>query len=467
MTIAQLPAPGNYPVLLFLNAALFATACVAFERLVRFVFPDDRDRLDRALLLAAFMVQPAFVASVVQPSLDLPLLPGFLWGVVFLLQRRTFAVALVASAMTFTKETGLLLYAALVGSYLVWEVSAPGGMARVRSGLRSRLLTLSVPAVLFAAYIGYRALNGLRPLMGTNAGTGGSFLGQLLVPRLDLYLVNFFILTLILNFAWIPAATIGLDGFVGVVHRLHRLERRSLGSVDRRVAALVALLAIVTAFVLSRFITYGNIRYYLVTTALVPVVFVVSLHRLQVPPRWRWGIISGYALTLLVSNVRTLDPVSRAVYGTFPFGRHDMLHMTRVTGECCGTGQDQLAYSLEFTVIHDLVDDALSTLAPPDSAVLIVPDSTSWFQIGPLDASTHRRTLRRHDIVHIPVSEPLAVLALATRPALAYYIALPNGNNDRALADLRRIYDVGPARRFERRGYSLATYVLRSPPRAQ
>jgi len=414
------------------------------------------------LLLAALTVQPSLLAAVVQPSLDLALLPSFLWCTVWLLEGRVLAAAAVGTAMTFTKETGLLLYAGLIVSWIVLELAEPRRLHRLKSAFAQRLLVLAIPGCVFAAYIGYRALSDLRPLMGTGVGTGGAFLIQLLVPRLDLYLINFLVLTLILNFAWIPAATLSLDAFVAVVDRLHRRRREPLRAVDGRVAGFVVLLAIMAGLALSRFITYGNSRYYLVPIALIPIAFAVSLHRLRVPRMWRWAVLSMYAVALLASNLRTIDPLSRAVYGTFSFGSHDLLRMTRVTSECCGTGQDQLAYNLEFTAFHDLVDDALGVLAPPDSSMLIVPDSTSWFQIGPLDAQTHRRTLRRRSIVRVPVSEPLAVVALPIHPAVAYYLALPNGNNARALSDLARIYEVGPERRFVRGGYALSTYMLRA-----
>ena len=462
MAAGQLAANESYPMLLVMNAAIYGLACVGFLRLLQFVFPDNRERVDCGLLLAAFIIQPSLLAAVVQPSLDLALLPGFLWCTVCLLDRRLVAAAAIGTAMTFTKETGLLLYAALVASWIVWELVAPGVSARLKSVFGPRLLVLAVPGGVFGGYIAYRVLNDLRPLIGTSVGTGGSFLTQLLVPRLDLYLINFLVLTLILNFAWVPAATVGLDAFVATVDMVHHRRRQPLGTVDGRTAGFVVLLAVTTAFALSRFITYGNSRYYLVTIALLPIAFAISLHRLRVPQMWRWGILSAYATALLVSSVRTIDPLSRAVYGTFQFGSHDMLRMTRVTGECCGMGQDQLAYSLQFTAFHDLVDEALGVLGPPDSSMLIVPDSTSWFQIGPLDARTHRRTLRRRGVVGVPVSEPLAVVALPARPSLAYYLALPNGNNARALSDLGRVYDVGPEQRFERGGYALSAYMLRA-----
>jgi len=464
--LVQSLSRGSYPLLLVVNVILFAAACVAFRRLLVAVFPDDAHRLDRAFLTGAFVVQPAFLAAVVQPGLDLPLLPEFLWATVLLLRGSYMAVAVLGTAMAFTKETGLLLYGVLVGTYAVWRFATAGGPLKHRARTLSGLFPLVVPVIAFGAYLVYRSLSSDGPLIGTAQGTGASFLEQLLVPRLDLYLINFLVITLVLNFAWIPASLIGIDAFVEMVHRLHRVRRRPTESANPRMAALIVLLCLTTAFALSRFITYGNSRYYLATIALIPIVFLVAVHRLRVPRSARLAIVGAYGIALAISNLRTVDPLSRAVYGTFPFGRHDLLRMTSLTGECCGAGQDQLAYSPEFTVLHDLVDDALHALSPGDSVAVVLPDSTSWFHIGPLDARTSRRTLRRQAVVPPRVLEVGEAIAFSGRVAPAYYLALPNGNNRKTLGRLGRVYDVGPERRFERGGYVLSTYTLSPLARA-
>ena len=90
----QMLSPGSYPLILVANALLYLAACVAFFTIVRLAFPDNAHSLGRALLGVAFALHPAILASVVQPTIDFPLLPAFLWAVVFVLRRQR--VALVA-----------------------------------------------------------------------------------------------------------------------------------------------------------------------------------------------------------------------------------------------------------------------------------------------------------------------------------------------------------------------------------
>jgi hypothetical protein len=51
-------------------------------------------------------------------------------------------------------------------------------------------------------------------------------------------------------------------------------------------------------------------------------------------------------------------------------------------------------------------------------------------------------------------------------PAKAWYFALPNQDFADGLRKLETLYDIGPARRVERRGYAMSIYplVLRQPP---
>jgi hypothetical protein len=451
---------GNATLLIALNGALFVLSAVGFGRLIRLCFPDEDARPDRELLTAAFIVQPAFLSSVVQPSIDLPLLPQFLWCMVFLWRRQMKAVVAIGILMAFTKETGLLLYAVLVGSFAFHQLRTDRAPPWDRMKSVLRLAPLSLPAVVFAGYLAVRAATHSGPLIGTTANTGSSFLGQFLTPRLDLYLINFLVLTLVLNFAWVATVPIGLDAFVGLVRRAHKLARRPLGSADKSVIEFVLTVLIAVGVALSRFITYGNIRYYLGIVALLPIVLVATLHRFGIPPRWRSATLGAYGVLLLASNVRTLDPLSRTIYGTFAFGEHRLLRMTRITDECCGNGQDQLAYNLQFTALGDVVDDALGTLLPKENPHIILPDSTAWFQIGPLDSASHRRTLRRHDTVRVPIVEVAGAVADSGRPQRAIYLALPNGQHERGLADLRRVYDFGPERRVEQHGYQLFAWDL-------
>ena len=467
--LVQKIAPDSPVPLLVFNAVLYLLACAGFHRLAGLLFP-SATRLDRALVVAVFSVHPAFLAAVVQPGLDLPLLPEFIWTLVFILERRWVPLVLVGSAMAFTKETGVLLYAVVLACYGFWFALRPPGTARERVVRLLRLAPLALPGLLFVGYLGLRRVAApTQAVIWHNSSTGESLLAQFLVPRLDLYQVNYAVLILILGFAWIPAAIVALDAFVGTVRAGHRLPRRVVGDADANTLGFATLVTVATGYALTRFTTFGHTRYFLVLYALMLVLMVASLARLGVPATVRRGVLASYALLLALSAVRTIDPVSRSLYGTFAFGSHDMLRMTRITGECCAYGHDQLVYSLEFTVFQRLVDDALAGTVgrraqevgtggePP---VVVVPDSTSWLLIEPSPTGPRGFDYRPFRGQRLEVLEHRAVSDSSNRPDSLTFIALPNGNSAGALRALQRTYDVSPPQWFRHDGYALAAYHL-------
>jgi hypothetical protein len=455
----QMVAPRSAIPLLVTNAVLFLAACLGFFRLVRLVFAESA-AIDQALLACAFAAQPAFLAAVVQPGLDLPLLPQFIWAIVFMLERRWLPVILMGLALAFTKETGVLLYALVVSCYALTVELRAGGTGGERITRVVRLAPLALPTILFVAYLLYRSTRPNEQIIWSGSSTNESLVSQFLVPRLDLYQVNYAVLILVLNFAWIMSAVVALDAFVGMVRLAHREPRRAVAVANGERLRFLTILAIVIGYALTRFTTFGHTRYFVVVTALVLVLFYASLVRLEMPMVARRAIIGSYAALLLVSATRTVDPVSRRIYGTFEFGSHRLLHMTRVTGECCGMGLDQLVYNLQFTAFDALVSDAFAALRPGDSSLVVVPDSTSWILIEGLDPRTRRRTLATTNIVRPRVMEPRHLVTLRRRPTVGYYVALPNGDDARARRQLETVYSVGPERRFRRYGYSLSVYPL-------
>src|SRR4030095_8272018 len=108
-----------------------------------------------------------------------------------------------------------------------------------------------------------------------------------------------------------------------------------------------------------------------------------------------------------------------------------------------GTARDQLVYSLECARLHEVTDDALAALAPDRGTLLVIPANTSWYTIGPVDARTHRRSLRRTGTVEAIVVTHGEVMK-DVHPDRFTFLALPNANVPRALVNLGLYYDWGP-----------------------
>jgi hypothetical protein len=458
-SLAQKIAPSSTVPVLVTNALLFLVAVIGFNRLVRHGFP-EASAFDRALLTSAFALQPAFVASIVQPGLDLPLLPGFVWCVVFTIERRPVPLVFSGLWVAFTKETGLILYAVVVGCHALWLLAKWPRPASERIREVLRLAPLAVPGVAFVGYLALRKLTvPSQPPVWYGSTTGAPIIEQLLVPRLDLYQVNYAALILVLNFSWVPWGITIFDGFIGLVRAGHREPRREVTGADKSVAVFLLLVTLATAYALTRFTTYGHTRYFLPVYALALLPFYTALLRLGVMATARRAILASYACALALSSIRSVDPLSRRLYGTFPFGEHQLFRMTRVTGECCGFGQDQLVYNLEFTNIHPLTWHALTGAAAGPEPVIVIPDSANWIFLDPPD-SGHLLEGRNWGRLNARLYEPRHLLRDSAAPDSALYLALPYGRNDRAIRALSASYEFRDEQRYTRAGYAISTFRM-------
>jgi len=466
---AQALAPGQSWPILALNVVLWLVSIAGIWRLSTMLFPHPDLRVERSLVTAAFAAQPALLAAVVQPGLDLPVVPWFLWTAVFLLRGRWVWAALTGIALTFTKETGVLLYAVLAAAIIIWRPGMALGTQGARAQAARRLAILVVPGLVFAVYLLYRAhaARGGEPVVW-NAGTsmiGQSLIRQLLVPRLDRYVVTSLALMFILNFAWIATLGIGI-GFTVVAMAIgaERARWKQLAQSFAGETGFIALVLAGTTFALTRFATYANARYYLVVAPLLSLLLCAALLRVRASPLVRRAVLGLYALVSFASAVRTIDPVSRGLFGTFPFGDRELLRLTSITHECCARGRDQLGYNLEFTTLEALMDDALAATQAGDSTLIVLPDSTNWRAVPLLDARTSRRTIDSAEaVVPLVVETGSAALNAHARPS-GFYLALPNGQAQRGLTELAPAFVIGPERRFSRGPYQLSAYRL--TPRA-
>ena len=456
---AQLLDVGN-PVLLFLvNALVLAAATVGFHRLMRRAFPGEGHETDIALLTSAFLLQPAFLASVIQPGLDLPVLAGTVWCTVLILERRWFWCAAVGMAAAFSKETGLLLYGVLLGCSILWLLARTPGPLATRLRALIPLAPTIVPIVAYAGYVLVFSI--FRAGQSPVWNTGGELplVVKLITTRMDPATASYVAMLFVLNFAWVPSAWVAADAAVGLLGLARRRSARGLPGADRAVIGFLTLAAVATLITLTRFVTYSNVRYLMAGTALLLGVGYVALVRLHLRSDVRRVVLGMYAALLAVSAIRTVDPVSRWLWGTFPFGSHQMLDMTSITGECCGAGRDQLVYSLEFTRLHDLTDSVVTTLLRDTATVIGVPSGMRYLTVGRIDSTAWTRTLRREGAFEPRVMAGPAV-GTGEPPRSLLYIAMPNAKDSTSLADLSSLYDVAPERRFEASGYSVSAYQM-------
>jgi hypothetical protein len=321
------------------------------------------------------------------------------------------------------------------------------------------LAPLSIPVIVFAIHIAYRIIVPHATVLAAPGTTDMPILQQFLVPRIDPYFVNYVVMMCVLSFAWVSTVIVGSDAIVAMARKLRKLAPRPLPGAKRRIVRFIVVLGVVSMWALTRYSSWGNSRYLLPVFALTPLVIYAALVRFGVPTPARRALLGALSVLLGVSVVRTIDPVSRALYGTWQFGDHRLLRMTHVTGECCAAGRDQLVYNLQYTVLADLTSDATAALVR-DSTTVFYPTRMDWQSLGPLDSVTSTRTLRRSRTFTPPLLYPDTLQFLASPPRNAVYIGLPNGDVSGGLRKLSPWYDATPPTRVERDGYWLDAYRL-------
>jgi hypothetical protein len=507
--------PETPKALLVVNTLLFVLAALALQRVVRSAFPDEQHRVGRALIVGALLVHPMVLAGVVQPALDLGLLVFSLCALAAALEGRRWALASFGVLLIFSKEPGVLLYGAIVTVWMWRRVDrmlspddatrvgmaallilgllalighetpsalfflAAAGVAANRpsrsarrslEGLGRTVLhewPLAVPVVLLLGYVVYYGLrrsalnDGSAVMWGGGSGAISMlFRGGIFDPSTRSSLLLMFVL----GFLWVPSLWLLVDLAIGAVRHVRGRPARALPGVDRPALAFIVVVLLAEVWLLSRFETYSNTRYYLPVFPLTLIAAYAALVRLRLPALGRDALMTAVTLLLAVSTVRTLDPVSRKIWGTFPFGDRSLLSINTLLDECCGLARDQLAYNLEFTKLASLQDMLFARLRPSDSTVIILQRDADWYTVGALDGITHRRTLRSTGIVRPKVLTVREADTLKT--ARAWFIEMPFSDDTNAVALIARRFELGERCTVSDGPYRLSAREMRLRPAA-
>jgi hypothetical protein len=319
--------------------ALYITTLVALAALCRRVFPRIT-LLENAALTLVFAVTPAYVISFLYVSLDYITVPFCLLYVVALVSDKPALAGLAAVAMVFTKESGLLVYAATLPFVLLlcWRRACEGGFS-------FRFLTVLLPALCVALCLFWLRYSLKEPL-GTCRGSE-SIVQFLLNPNLGRREVQGYLLDVsVLNFQWVLSicAVVSVGLFV---FRSRRITLRD-ALPETHGLWLVVLFLLAWIYTITRCPIYNNPKY--VINALpffLIVVFWISHCALR-RPLVRVAFLLVVATLFSVSMVRTVDPVSKLVFGTFEVNGRERLCLPnwgRRLGEGCGN--DERFYNLE------------------------------------------------------------------------------------------------------------------------
>jgi hypothetical protein len=263
----------------------------------------------------------------------------------------------------------------------------------------------------------------------------------------------------VLSFSWVLTALLLVAALRLAASSRARATLRSL-AVSKAALLFLVLFFAAAVFALTRYETYANVRYLLPLAPLLILVSVVSLEIALPRPAARRATLVVLFVLLVASNFRTLDPVSRMVWGTFPFGRHRLLQMTSWSNECCGYGRDQLVYNHEYLKFHDLQNAMFHDIRPQTRTVFVANLWADWWLAGRITPDG-ARTLRLSGTERVHYASPSSLEKRRSPPETAYFVAFPNFDNNEELRTLRRSYQVVSRKTYEQSGYAITVYTAR------
>jgi len=455
-------APDSYAPVVAANAVLGCVAIVAFLRLARRLLPGAGHRWSTAAATFAFAVHPVFLASAVQLSPDYGVAVFTLPATLALVDGRLLASALWSLPAVFSKESGVLLQVLGALLYLVFFVGRRPGPWRDKLHGLARAWPLALPAAAYALRLLFGGAVPQETALASSFGQVSLVRQFLSVSFLDNLLPAALLSILVLNWMWLVSLPIAAQMLRATGRFVVGAAAPATSSSPAPAAdAFLTWIFAGTLFVLTRYRTFDNVRYFLPVLAPLMLVSTRSLVALVPWGRLRTGVLACTAVLLLASGFRASDPVTTRAFGTFDFGIRPMLRMTSITRECCGFGRDQLVYNLEFAKLHYLTSDALQAL-PLDGTPLACHSLANFFLVGPLDPATHRRSVRR-DALPEPrwISWP-ALARAGTLPPRVRLFDFPNFEPNENAAWLSR-YEIAERHLFERDGYALEVLDLALP----
>ncbi len=448
--------------ILLVNALLGLGALAALWCTARSMFPGRDYRLDCALAVLICAVHPALLASAVFVNPDYGIWVFGAMDLACLLRRRFGASAIVGLLLVFTKEVGGLVHGLLV--LCCWSAAAWGWSGTLRSRWRATLRWWPVAVPLVAAAVYWTCL---RPRgVSWSRVPASALLDD--VTTLDPWSSRAratLALLFVLNFSWIPTAAILIAGALRTCGRCARRQTPLRPGVhEAHVRATLWATALVI-LALTRIRTSVMVRYLaIVYPWLVLVLLAVLVYWIRLA--WlRRGVLLSCATLFVVSTFRTIDPVSRYLYGTFRFGEHRWLAMTSISQECCGRGLDQLVYNLEFVRLHEALDEVLAGIRPSWDAPLVLPDAADWFLLPRRDKASAHRVFARAGAERPPHMDTVELLTMPKPPSDFDFLALPTADYEQARSQLESRYrEIGSAA-FGRDGYWMKVHRMTSRPR--
>lgn len=420
---------GSAALLHLTNLGFHAAALWGVQQTLRRLIPRPEHRTLRLLGLLGAAVQPVVLGSLFHTNPDVGVYAYAMVVLGALCSRRWLIVYLATFGLAFSKETGIAVA-------LVLAIAAPLLDPRWRSWRIARASW--VPILVAVGWVAWPIITGGRRVWA-GTGEGANFRGFAPFgwddPTFHGYLFGIFAL----NFRWILTA-ITIVGAVVLWRRRRSEPTTSLREWAQQPLIVVSAVTVVTTLGLTSYHTFQNLRYLLVLYPLWLIVALAVVSRSVTHPARSQALGATILLSQLVAVWGSWDPISRLYHGSFDAGGRSFYELTARTGECCGFGQDQLVYNLEYTNFSKAQDALFAQLPIGDSVIFVSPKSVSWHPFAALDSATHRRTLHRDESYLPDYHEETRLLRKVAKIERFWFIIPPNADSRAERAAVERYY---------------------------
>jgi len=441
------------------NLLLAMCAIWCFLGILNSLFPET-SQAERTVGAACLAAMPVISASVLHTNADHGVLVFSVMFLYALLKKIRWLVFLASAALPLTKEIGLGVWLIILGSYALTTITRRDGNIVEKLKKIFYFWPALIAPVTFWWYASGRSARGFPILQPPMPGESSTVLREALsLSPLDPVMKSYLSSMFALNFSWILTLVI----FCGLLVWAVRWAFGAVSESGRIRRELIVILFISLLVLLTRFKTFANVRYFL---PIFPVTLLAAFLALRSVVPWK-GIrilVLGVIFVLFeASSFRLIDPLSKRIYGTFMFGKNEMLEMTSLTGECCDRGRDQIVYNTEFTYIDHLTSDLLADLKPSESLPIVIPNNAQFFFLrGILGSDPPRRVaISRPDVIPVPVFiSPIADSPTKRAPEQVIWLDLPNIYGENEFKALLSTYKVLEEKVYTRHGYELHAKIM-------
>lgn len=422
---------GNSYLIHLVNLILGILSIWSFFRIVEKFFPSQELLIEKSLVTMIFAGFPIFISNALNLNLDFGVLVFFLLFLSMILYRKKYPSLVTGYFLVFSKEVGVLLYITILFLMFLYFVSRSEKSVKEKIDSIRKWGILILPPIGYVSYLFYLSIANSGPVLWQNIGSNPLGLLRnftsfsLLDPVFLSYLKGIFII----NFNWIFTFFIVLLLGKWSFNIAWGKKLNLINEFNNSYLLFLVSLFTTIVYLLTRFSPFTNLRYFLPIYPLLIISFYYSLLTFVKNKNKRIIILIFTFILVFSSNFRTIDPISKKLYGTFNFGDHPILKMTEVTGECCGYGRDQLVYNLEYIKFNLIQNKIYQNLIPLDKTVFVTNKDVDWHFAGRIDQKTLMRTLNFPNTHFLSYYDPGQILRAAKKPEIIYYLDYPNFNS--------------------------------------